>query len=105
MLVVLPHGPEHPRQGRQEAAIDGRQRHERRLFGPRQVGLELRTEGGQDCLHQCRVDTEAASLSAPSEVRRMPNWACTCAKVVICCRPRKLVTVGLKKYKSSKVAY
>ena len=31
----------------------------------------------------------------------MPNWACTCAKVVICCRPRKLVTVGLKKYNSS----
>ena len=34
MLVVLPHGPEHPRQGRQEAAIDGRQRRERRLFRP-----------------------------------------------------------------------
>ena len=41
MLVVLPHGPEHPRQGRQEAAIDGRQRRERRLFGLRRVGLEL----------------------------------------------------------------
>ena len=56
MLVVLPHGPEHPRQGRQEAAIDGRQRRERRLFGPRQVGLELRTEGGQDRMQQCRVE-------------------------------------------------
>ena len=55
MLVVLPHGPEHPRQGRQEAAIDGRQRHERRLFGPRQVGLEWRTEGSQDCLQHGRV--------------------------------------------------
>ena len=29
----LAHGPEHPRQGRQEAAIDGRQRRER-LFRP-----------------------------------------------------------------------
>ena len=50
-------------------------------------------------------NTEAAALSAPSEVRRMPTWACTCAKVVSCCRPRKLVTVGVKKDNSSKVAY
>ena len=49
-------------------------------------------------------NTEAAALSAPSEARRMPNGACTCAKVVICCRPRKLVTVGWKKYQSSQVA-
>jgi hypothetical protein len=56
MLVVVPHGPEHPRQGRQEAAIDGRQRHERRLFGPRQVGLELRTEGRQDGMQQGCVE-------------------------------------------------
>ena len=37
LLVVLPHGPKHPRQGRQEAAIDGRQRRERRLFGSRRI--------------------------------------------------------------------
>ena len=29
---------------------------ERRLFGPRQVGLELRTEGGQDLMQQRRVE-------------------------------------------------
>src|SRR5713101_639638 len=56
MLVVLPHGPEHPRQGRQEAAIDGRQRRECRLFGPRQVGLELRTEGRKNIMQQRRVE-------------------------------------------------
>ena len=49
--------------------------------------------------------TEAAALRAPSEVRRIPTWVCTCAQVVVCCRPRKRVTVGLKKSTRSQVAY
>jgi hypothetical protein len=71
MLVVLPYGPEHPRQGRQEAPIDGCQRRQRRLFGPRQVGPELGTEGYEHLVQQRRV--EHGSGFAERAQRGPPN--------------------------------
>ena len=70
MLLVLPHGPEHPWQSRQETPIDGRERRPRRLFGPRQVGPELGTEGGEHLVQQRRVEhrsrlAERAQRSPP----------------------------------------
>lgn len=72
MLVVLPHGPDHPRQGRQEAAIDGRQRRERRLFGSRQVGPELGSQRGQDLMQQRRIEHEGCFTERP---QRCPPYA------------------------------
>ena len=76
MLVVLPHGPEHPWQGGQEAPIDGRQRCQRRLFGHRQVGPELGTEGGEHLVQQRRVEhlsrfAERAQRSPPDAQTRL----------------------------------
>jgi len=70
MLVVLPHSPEHPRQGRQETAIHGRQRRQCRLLGARQVRPELGAERGQDRMQQRRVEdggrfTERAQRGPP----------------------------------------
>src|SRR5712692_68126 len=48
--------------------------------------------------------TAAAALRALTAVRRRPHGAGPGAKVVVCCRPRTLVTVGLNKDKRSTVA-
>src|SRR6266567_7081753 len=55
MLVVLPQGPGHPRQGRQEAAIDGGQLGQRSLLGQRQVRAQVGPQRGQHLVQQRRV--------------------------------------------------
>jgi len=52
MLVVLPQGPGHARQGRQEAAIDGYQLGQRGLLGPRQLWAQARTQREQHLVQQ-----------------------------------------------------
>ena len=56
MLVVLPQGPGHPRQGWQEAAIDGDQVGQRDLLGQRQVRAQVGSQRGQDFVQQRRVE-------------------------------------------------
>jgi site-specific DNA recombinase len=55
MLVILPQGPGHARQGGQEAAIDGNQLGQRGLFGPWQWRAQVRTQGDQHLVQQRRV--------------------------------------------------
>jgi len=76
MLIVLPHGPEHPWQGRQEAAIHGRQRRQCRVLGSRQVRPELGAQRGQDRMQQRRVEdggrfTERAQRGPPDTESRL----------------------------------
>ena len=52
MLVVLPQGPGHARQGRQEAAIDGNQLGQRGLLGQRQLRAQVRTQRAQHLVQQ-----------------------------------------------------
>ena len=56
MLVVLPQGPGHARQGGQEAAIDGGQVGRRGLLGQRQVRAQAGPQRGQDLVQQGRVE-------------------------------------------------
>jgi hypothetical protein len=52
MLVVLPQGPGHARQGGQETAIDGNQRGQRGVLGPRQLRAQARTQREQHLVQQ-----------------------------------------------------
>ncbi len=70
MLVVLPHGPRHLRQGGQEAAIDGRQGPQGRLLGHRPLGADAAAQLRNDLLEHGRVEhlgrfTERAQGGAP----------------------------------------
>jgi hypothetical protein len=56
MLLVLPQGPGHARQGGQEAAIDRNELGQGGLLGQRQVRAQAGSQRGQDFVQQGRVE-------------------------------------------------
>ena len=105
MLVVLPQGPGHARQGGQEEAIDGDQLRQRSVLGQRQLRAQLGSQRGQHLVQQRGVEDGGRFTQGTKDVEWTPRRSCTLARVVVCWRPRKLVTTGLKKYSNSKLAY
>ena len=67
------------------------------------IVFTLRTPGGlvdstrAIVTHMLAAKTPVASLSDPSELRRTPRSFCTLSRPLACCKPRKLVRIGLKK--------
>ena len=105
MLLVLPQGPSHPRQGPQEAAIDRDQRGQRGLLGKWQVRAQVGPQRDQHLVQQRRVK-DVGRFTEGTQGRLVdPEALLHLRQRRRLLQAAQAVTTGLKKYSDSKLAY